>query len=71
MSDPKMGPGAETAARFLFEHSPFEPDVVIVIFTKNVSANEARTGVGTASRLELTDERAAFILRKALKAVSP
>lgn len=74
VKDPQLGPGASEAARLLFEHAKEEPDVVVVIYTKNIAGPDGptgRTGVGTASRLEMTDEVTAFIVEKALKALRP
>jgi hypothetical protein len=63
VDDPKLGPGAEAAARACFQQAPEKPDGVIVIYTKNIGPREGRTGVGTASRGPMSDERAAEILR--------
>lgn len=67
--DPQLGPGAKEAAERLFREAPESPDVVIVVFVKNVTPSEGRTGVGTASRRDLSDAVMAFVLRQAMRAL--
>jgi hypothetical protein len=72
VENPVLGPGAQDAAEFLVMHAAALPDHVIVIFTKNISASEGRTGVGVASATtDLSDEQVAEMLRFALASVSP
>lgn len=76
VADPKLGPCAELAARALLRklrqiQGDAGPDGVIVILTKNISATEGRTGVGTAAVFEMSEAMATRILGHALEALKP
>lgn len=69
VKDPLLGPGAMKEAQRLFMEAPEDPDVVIVIYAKNVSLVEGRTGVGTAVQEGASDQTVAFVLRQALRSL--